>query len=76
MRVDYLGLEAFIAVAEVGSFSKAAERLNLTQTALSHRIRKIEADLGTRLLVRTSRDVSLTIAGQNLLPKVRAQIGC
>ncbi|MCT7376699.1 LysR family transcriptional regulator [Chelativorans salis] len=63
-----------MAVAELGSFSRAAQRLNLTQTALSHRIRKIEADLGTRLLVRTSRDVSLTIAGQDLLPQVREQM--
>jgi DNA-binding transcriptional LysR family regulator len=74
MRVDYLGLEAFIAVAELGSFSKAAKRLDLTQTALSHRIRKIEADLGTRLLDRTSRDVSLTMAGQEMLPQVRSQL--
>lgn len=74
MRVDYLGLEAFVAVAELGSFSRAAQRLNLTQTALSHRIRKIEDDLGTRLLVRTSREVSLTMAGQALLPQVRGKL--
>ncbi|UYQ72003.1 LysR family transcriptional regulator [Pelagibacterium flavum] len=74
MRVDYLGLEAFVAVAELGSFSRAAQRLNLTQTALSHRIRKIEEDLGTRLLVRTSREVSLTMAGQALLPQVRGRL--
>lgn len=74
MRVDYLGLEAFVAVAELGSFSKAAQRLNLTQTALSHRVRKIEEDLGTKLLIRNSREVSLTIAGQALLPKVREQL--
>ncbi|MCC2688073.1 MAG: transcriptional regulator [Rhizobiaceae bacterium] len=74
MRVDYLGLEAFVAVAQLGSFSKAALRLNLTQTALSHRIRKIEHDIGARLLVRTSRGVSLTVAGQNLLPRVRGQL--
>lgn len=74
MRVDYLGLEAFVAVAELGSFSKAAQRLSLTQTALSHRIRKIEDDLGTRLLVRTSREVSLTMAGQTLLPQVRSTL--
>jgi Transcriptional regulator len=74
MRVDYLGLEAFVAVAELGSFSKAAQKLNLTQTALSHRVRKIEADLNTRLLVRTSRDISLTKAGQALLPQVRHQL--
>ena len=74
MRVDYLGLEAFVAVAELGSFSKAAQKLNLTQTALSHRVRKIEEDLSTRLLVRTSREVSLTKAGQTLLPQVRQQL--
>lgn len=74
MRVDYLGLEAFVAVAELGSFSRAAQKLNLTQTALSHRVRKIEEDLGTRLLVRTSRDVSLTKTGQSFLPQVRAQL--
>ena len=74
MRVDYLGLEAFVAIAELGSFSKAARKLNLTQTALSHRVRKIEEDLGTRLLVRTSRDVSLTKMGQTLLPQVRHQL--
>lgn len=74
MRVDYLGLEAFVAVAELGSFSKAARKLNLTQTALSHRVRKIEEDLNTRLLTRTSRDISLTKAGQALLPQVRQQL--
>jgi hypothetical protein len=41
MRTDYLGLEAFVAIAELGSFSRAAAYLNLSQTALSHRIRKI-----------------------------------
>lgn len=58
MRVDYLGLEDFVAVAEMGSFSRAARRLNLSQTALSHRIKKVEADLGIQLLTRTSRDAS------------------
>lgn len=74
MRVDYLGLEAFVAVAELGSVSRAAERLNLSQTALSHRLRKVEAELGTRLLTRTSREVTLTKAGQILLPQVREQL--
>ncbi|MBD3765768.1 MAG: LysR family transcriptional regulator [Rhodobacterales bacterium] len=74
MRVDYLGLEAFVAVADLGSFSRAAQKLNLTQTALSHRLRKIEEDLGTRLLLRSPREVTLTQAGQELLPKVRAQL--
>lgn len=74
MRVDYLGLEAFVAVAELGSFSRAARKLNLTQTALSHRVRKLEEDLGQRLLVRSSREVSLTQTGMALLPLVRDQL--
>lgn len=71
MRIDYLGLEAFVAIAEHGSFQRAAETLHLSQTALSHRLRKIEADLGTSLLTRSSREVSLTGAGQDLLTDAR-----
>lgn len=71
MRVDYLGLEAFVAIADCGSFQRAAEVLHLSQAALSHRLRKIEEDLGTPLLTRSSREVSLTAAGQDLLPESR-----
>lgn len=71
MRIDYLGLEAFVAIAEHGSFHRAAEALALTTTALSHRLRKIEADLGAPLLIRSSREVSLTGAGHDLLPDAR-----
>ena len=71
MRVDYLGLEAFVAIAEHGSFQRAAETLALSQTALSHRLRKVEAELGAPLLIRSSREVSLTGAGQDLLPDAR-----
>jgi DNA-binding transcriptional LysR family regulator len=71
MRVDYLGLEAFVAIAEHGSFQRAAKVLALSQTALSHRLRKLEADLGAPLLLRSSREVSLTRAGQDLLPDAR-----
>lgn len=72
MRVDYLGLEAFVAIAEHGSFQRAARALQLSQAALSHRLRKVEDDLGTSLLTRTSREVSLTPTGQGLLPDVRS----
>ncbi|MFN3661773.1 LysR family transcriptional regulator [Yoonia sp.] len=72
MRVDYLGLEAFLAIAEYGSFQRAADALNLTQAALSHRLRKIEEDLGAPLLIRSSREVSLTEIGQGLLPEARS----
>ncbi|HZH53572.1 MAG TPA: LysR family transcriptional regulator [Microvirga sp.] len=71
MRIDFLGLHAFVAIAERGSFQQAAAHLNLSQTALSHRIRKLEEDLGVKLLSRTTREVSLTQAGLSLLPKVK-----
>ncbi len=74
MRIDFLGLHAFVAIAERGSFQLAAAHLNLSQTALSHRMRKLEDDLGLRLLQRTTREVSLTPAGLALLPKVRGMI--
>ena len=74
MRIDFLGLHAFVAIAERGSFQHAAAHLNLSQTALSHRIRKLEEDLGVKLLSRTTREVSLTQAGLNLLPKVKETI--
>lgn len=74
MRIDFLGLHAFLAIAERGSFQQAAAHLNLSQTALSHRMRKLEDDLGVRLLARTTREVALTPAGLDLLPRVKATI--
>jgi DNA-binding transcriptional LysR family regulator len=71
MHIDFLGLQAFVAIAERGSFQQAAAHLNLSQTALSHRIRKLEEDLGVKLLFRTTREVSVTQAGLKLLPEVR-----
>lgn len=74
MRVDVLGLQAFIAIADHGSFRIAAKALNLSQTALSHRIAKIEADLGLSLFVRTTRKLALTQEGLALLPRARRAI--
>ncbi|TAK48979.1 MAG: LysR family transcriptional regulator [Xanthobacteraceae bacterium] len=71
MRVDFLGLQAFVSIADRGSFLKAAAYLNLSQTALSHRMRKLENDLGIKLLSRTTRQVALTPAGLELLPRLR-----
>lgn len=71
MRIDILGLQAFVSIAERGSFQRAAAHLNLSQTALSHRMRKLELDLGLRLLLRTTRQVTLTPAGVELLPRAR-----
>ncbi|MCU0817749.1 MAG: LysR substrate-binding domain-containing protein [Beijerinckiaceae bacterium] len=72
MRIDFLGIEAFLSVAERGSFHGAAERLNLSQAALSHRMKRLEDDLGVKLFTRTTRQVALTPAGLELLPKVRS----
>jgi DNA-binding transcriptional LysR family regulator len=71
MRLDVLGLEAFLAVAERSSFQRAAAHLGITQTALSHRMKKFEDHLGIKLFTRTTRRVSLTPAGLDLLPKAR-----
>jgi DNA-binding transcriptional LysR family regulator len=74
MRVDFLGLQAFLTIAEQRSFQRAAVHLNLSQTALSHRMRKLEDDLCVKLLVRAGREVTLTAEGVDLLPKARRSI--
>ncbi len=61
----------FLAVAEIGSFTKAAERCFVTQPTLSAGIRKLEDDLGTRLFSRARRRVGLTDAGERLLARAR-----
>ena len=62
-------LQAFIAVADLGSFSRAAERLHLTQPAVSKRVQALEAQLGMRLLDRVGKKVYLTDAGRLLKPR-------
>lgn len=69
--MDILGLEAFIRIAESGSFSAAATSMGLSQTALSHRIKKLETDIGLVLLERTTRRVLLTRAGQEFYPQAQ-----
>jgi DNA-binding transcriptional LysR family regulator len=75
MRIDFLGLEAFLSIAERGSFQRAAAHLNLSQTAISHRMRKLEEELGLKLFARTTREVTLTRAGIDFLPKAQAALG-
>ncbi|TMV78765.1 LysR family transcriptional regulator [Thioclava sp. BHET1] len=67
LRENINDLIAFAAVARAQSFTRAAEQLGLSQSALSHAIRALEERLGLRLLTRTTRSVSLTIAGERLL---------
>jgi DNA-binding transcriptional LysR family regulator len=66
-RQDINDLLAFLAVAREGSFTKAAAKLGVSQSALSHTIRGLEERLGIRLLTRTTRKVSATAAGERLL---------
>ncbi|QQS55928.1 MAG: LysR family transcriptional regulator [Candidatus Competibacteraceae bacterium] len=67
--MDIAGLQAFVTIADSGSFSLAAERLHLTQPAVSKRLAALEAELGTRLFDRLGRVVRLTEAGGVLLPR-------
>lgn len=60
-------LVAFLAVARERSFTKAAAKFGLSQSAMSHTVRQLEARVGVRLLTRTTRAVSLTDAGERLL---------
>lgn len=70
--MDIAALQAFLAVAETGSFSRAAERVFLTQPAISKRIAALETGLGTRLFDRIGRRTQLTPAGAALLVRARA----
>ncbi|HSV14891.1 MAG TPA: LysR family transcriptional regulator [Tepidisphaeraceae bacterium] len=64
-------MKVFVAVAENLSFTRAAESLYLTQSAVSHQIAKLEQQLGVALLLRQGRAVSLTAVGQSLLTHAR-----
>jgi DNA-binding transcriptional LysR family regulator len=70
-EVELRHLEHFLAVAEEGSFTRAAARIHLVQSALSVSIRSLERELGGRLFDRTTHRVELTDAGQALLVEAR-----
>jgi len=70
MKNDLGELSAFSIVAQERSFSRAAARLRISQSALSHSIRGLEERFGLQLLARTTRSVSLTTAGATLLHEV------
>lgn len=69
--MDTQNLLAFITVADTRSFSEAAEKLHLTQPAVSKRIANLEAQLDSKLFDRISRTIQLTEAGESLLPRAR-----
>lgn len=69
--MDIQSLSAFVEVAETGSFTQAAERLHLSQPAVSKRITALEQQIGQALFDRVGRTVSLTDAGRTLLPHAR-----
>jgi len=69
-RAHFDDLLAFLAVARERSFTKAAAKLGVSQSALSHTIRELEERFGLRLLTRTTRSVSPTEAGERLLRNV------
>jgi DNA-binding transcriptional LysR family regulator len=69
--VDLETVRTFVAVAEAGQFSEAADGLSITQQAVSKRVAALEKSLGVRLFARTARGVRLTADGQAFLPPAR-----
>ena len=69
-RTDFNQLTWFQAVAEERSFTKAAARLGVAQSTLSHAIKQLESRMGIRLLTRTTRNVATTVAGERLLQTI------
>lgn len=68
MNITLKQIRAFLEIARLNSFTRASDRLNTTQSSLSVLIRELEAELGTRLLDRTTRKVEITEAGREFAP--------
>jgi DNA-binding transcriptional LysR family regulator len=76
MQLDDLNvLAAFLAVAEERSFTRAAKRVGVSRSALSHAVRGLEERIGVRLLSRTTRSVAPTDAGDRLIARLRPALG-
>src|SRR2546430_9066981 len=75
VRDELSVLSAFLAVAEERSFTRAATRLGVTPSALSHAIRGLEERFGVHLLARTTRSVAPTDAGEKLIARMRPALG-
>ncbi len=67
MLYDTTLLRTFIAICDTGSFTKAAHQVNLTQSAVSHHVRRLEDRVGLPLIVRNTRGIRLTEKGEVLL---------
>jgi len=71
MNFDLSDLRAFVASADLGSFRAAADSLNISPSALSRRVEKLETAFGVRLFERTTRKMELTVAGRSFVEKAR-----
>ena len=67
-------LQHFTALAQEGSFTRAARKVNIVQSALSHSIKELEGELGSRLVERTTRKVSITKTNMLFLQHARATL--
>ena len=74
MDLSLRDIRAFIAVAQTGSFTRAATRLHLSQPALTVQVRRLEETVGVKLFDRNSRSVALTPAGRELLPMLQKSL--
>lgn len=74
LNLNLRQLKAFLGVAETRNFTRTAQKLHLSQAALSAGIREMESQLGCRLFERTTRSVELTAAGEELLPVATAAV--
>jgi DNA-binding transcriptional LysR family regulator len=75
MKLDTLGIQAFVSIADHASFQQAADELHISQTAVTRRLQNFETHLGTKLIERTTRHVSLTQTGSDFLPQARRLMG-
>lgn len=73
-NIELNDIKAFVAVAELGSFTKAANQLGITRGHISKQIKKLEEDMGVRLLIRTTRTLSLTTEGKLFFEESKASL--
>jgi DNA-binding transcriptional LysR family regulator len=71
MKLDTLGVQAFISIADHASFQRAAKELHISQTAVTRRLQNLETHLGVKLIERTTRTLDLTATGRDFLPQAR-----